>query len=148
MPNEMQELIEAAERQVGNCRCYGSGMYSYNPEIVPPQSCVCCQDLRNAIATAKLSATYEEYHGMADAEYESDYRPARASEGGWIEIKDGCEMPPESSKMLIFVTKSGMVYQAWYNKGVWRDVEGFWPASAVSHFQPLPSPPLSVEKPK
>jgi hypothetical protein len=109
MPNEMQELIEAAEVVLS--------VPNRNIRIDMRRR------LRDAIAAA------------------------RASEGGWIEIKEGCEMPKESGDLLVM--------QLGAHKIVWQNGEGWFDQGrcvgtaedmGITHYQFPPSPPLPVEK--
>jgi Protein of unknown function (DUF551) len=116
MKSEMQELIEAAEAVLDN---------GAMPTRLYDQLCA-------AIAAA------------------------RASEGGWIEIKPGCKLPDVLEEVLVLtsedeVRKAHRELEERADDDL-RECESLWYSRyadqeiyRVTHFQPIPSPPLSVE---
>jgi len=91
--------------------------------------------------------------------YTKGLAAARASEGGWIEIKE--ELPPTGVTLMLWFQSitnphgKGLVlgsFPAWEdeeNKGKYWDTVGMYrEKELITHWQPLPSSPLSVDTPE
>lgn len=112
MPNEMQELIEAA-KVISE---YGSKCKSANCQV---DRCHHWRALYAAIEAAEL---------------------ARASEGGWIEIKEGCV--PAAGDQLLAIDPEGKVFDLQIvssrmpSTWIWSDYIADW----FTHFRPMDAP--------
>lgn len=76
----------------------------------------------------------------------------RDASGGekWIEIKEGCEMPEDDERVFAH-HQSGRIYAYTYSpesspKYPFRDNFGSGDGPSVTHWMPLPAPPLTREK--
>jgi hypothetical protein len=124
MANEMQELIEAAK-----------GLW----------------EMWNM--TGPDSTQWDELEESDRSRWLKMIAAARkASEGGWIEIKPGCEMPKNCQIVWVDAYSRGNeTYQMVAGYFTNTETSGFYSDGhrlKVKHWRSLPSPPLSVEKPK
>jgi hypothetical protein len=65
----------------------------------------------------------------------------KASEGGWISVDQ--QIPPDRTEVLAF-NALGHIVIDWRKGNEWAGDQPY----EISHWRLLPSPPLSVEKPK
>lgn len=134
MASEMQDLIKAAQDVID--------------ERDSELDMMTCKYPRGTVAhEAWHDGVYEMWKHLAviKAPLKLAIAAARkASEGGWIDCKQ--ELPPNETRCMIFTTEPDFMIGTKL-PGFWHAAGILWSLNDISHWQPISSPPLSVEKP-
>lgn len=88
--------------------------------------------------------------GMAAMKTRAAIAAVEAEGDGWIEIKEGCEMPVQRKNVLVYTQYwSSCPFVAFWANGEWHGERILSRPDSVTHWRPLPpSPTVSGKEPK